>query len=144
MYYVHQYALAERIVFEKIKSWLKTADSLHSEILLQPIIIPIAIIPNLDQKLDEINKLGFDASMIGENKVAIYSVPQVFSMYKIDMEKVFNRILYIDTITLDIIIDKIFALHACKVAIKAGDRLSFTEMSDLVKEGCTHIPKFFL
>lgn len=90
--------------------------------------------PNLDQKLDEINALGFDVSMIGENKVAIYSVPQIFSVYKIDMEKIFNHILYLDSITFDYILDKIFATHACKVSIKAGDRLSLPEMSNLVKE----------
>ena len=39
--------------------------------------------------------------MIGENKIAIYSVPQIFSRYKIDMEKVFNNILYLDIITFD-------------------------------------------
>jgi len=88
----------------------------------------------LDEKLDQINALGFDASMIGENKIAIYSVPQVFSVYKIDMEKTFNHILYLDHITFDHILDKIFATHACKVSIKAGDRLSLQEMTNLVKD----------
>lgn len=97
-------------------------------------MIEIAKIPNIDDKLDEINNLGFDVSMIGENKVAIYSVPQVFSMYKIDMEKLFNHILYLDTINFDYILDKIFATHACKVSIKAGDRLSLQEMTNLVKD----------
>ena len=91
-------------------------------------------IPNLDQKLDEINALGFDCSMIGENKIAIYSVPQIFSLYKIDMEKIFNHILYLEIINFDHILDKIFATHACKVSIKAGDRLSLPEMSNIVKE----------
>jgi DNA mismatch repair ATPase MutL len=72
--------------------------------------------------------------MIGENKLAIYSVPQVFSVYKIDMEKLFNHILYLDTINFDYILDKIFATHACKVSIKAGDRLSLPEMTNLVRD----------
>ncbi|MFA7298399.1 MAG: DNA mismatch repair endonuclease MutL [Candidatus Absconditabacterales bacterium] len=144
MYYIDQYALAERILVEKIKSWVKTTSSPSSEILLQPITIPVAIIPNLDHKLDKISSLGFDTSMIGENKIAIYSVPEIFSMYKIDMEKVFNEILYIENITFDTILDKIFSTHACKVSIKAGDRLSFTEMVDLIKDGFASIPGFFL
>jgi DNA mismatch repair ATPase MutL len=102
--------------------------------LLQPIIIEVTNIPNLDDKIDEINTLGFDVSMIGENKLAIYSVPQVFSVYKIDMEKIFNHILYLETINFDYILDKIFATHACKVSIKAGDRLSLPEMTNLVKD----------
>lgn len=143
LYYIDQHALAERILFEKIKAVPK-ADWASSEILLQPIIIEIASIPNLDQKLDEINALGFDISLIGENKVAIYSVPQIFSVYKIDMEKIFNHILYMETITFDHILDNIFATHACKVSIKAGDRLSLPEMTNLVKDGFTGIPGLFV
>jgi DNA mismatch repair ATPase MutL len=112
--------------------------------LLQPITIEITNIPNLDQKLDEINALGFDVSMIGENKVAIYSVPQIFSVYKIDMEKVFNHILYLDIINFDYILDKIFATHACKVSIKAGDRLSLPEMTNLIKDGLVGVPGLFV
>ena len=91
-------------------------------------------IPNLDEKIDEINTLGFDISRIGEIKVAIYSVPEVFSRYKIDMEKIFNHILYMEKITFDHILDDIFATHACKVSIKAGDKLSLPEMINLVKD----------
>jgi len=144
LYYIDQHALAERILFEKIKIALKTTDWPQSEILLQPITIQIASIPNLDEKLDQINALGFDASMIGENKIAIYSVPQVFSVYKIDMEKTFNHILYLDHITFDHILDKIFATHACKVSIKAGDRLSLQEMTNLVKDWFSGVPWLFV
>ncbi len=144
LFYIDQHALAERILFEKIKKWINTSESPSSEILLQPIIIEIANIPNIDEKLDQINTLGFDASRIGENKVAIYSVPQVFSIYKIDMEKIFNHILYLETITFDHILDKIFATHACKVSIKAGDRLSLPEMANLVREGLQAIQGLFV
>lgn len=144
LYYIDQHALAERILFEKIRAIPKQADWSDSEILLQPIIIEIASIPNLDQKLDEINALGFDISLIGENKIAIYSVPQVFSVYKIDMEKVFNHILYLDEINFDHILDKIFATHACKVSIKAGDKLSLPEMTNLVKDGFAGVPWLFV
>lgn len=153
LYYIDQHALAERILFEKIKAGIKNPEWNSSEILLQPIIIEITNIPNLDEKIDEINTLGFDVSLIGETKLAIYSVPQVFSVYKIDMEKVFNHILYVDTINFDHILDKIFATHACKVSIKAGDRLSLPEMTNLVKDGfawvawlfvCQHGRPFFI
>jgi len=123
---------------------MNTSESPSSEILLQPIIMEIVNIPNIDEKLDQINTLGFDTSRIGENKVAIYSVPQVFSIYKIDMEKIFNHILYLETITFDYILDKIFATHACKISIKAGDRLSLPEMVNLVREGLQVIQGLFV
>jgi DNA mismatch repair ATPase MutL len=50
------------------------------------------------------------------------------------MEKVFNHILYMEKITFDHILDDIFASHACKVSIKAGDKLSLPEMINLVKD----------
>lgn len=78
--------------------------------------------------------------MIGENRVAIYSVPQVFSIYKIDMEKLFNHIITLSTITFATILEKIFSTHSYKVSIQAGDRLSLAEMVDLVKEGFAVIP----
>jgi DNA mismatch repair protein MutL len=142
LFYIDQHALAERILFEHIKAWVKEKN--QSEILLQPIVIEINNIPNIDQKLDEINMLGFDISMIGENKIAIYSVPQIFSIHKIDMEKIFNHILYLENITFDHILDKIFATHACKVSIKAGDRLSLPEMTNLVKEGLSAVSWLFV
>ncbi len=97
-------------------------------------MIDITNIPNIDSKLDELNSLGFDVSMIGESKVAIYSVPQIFSLYKIDMEKVFNAILHGETINFNNILDKIFSTHAYKVSIQVGDRLSLTEMTNIIKD----------
>ncbi|HMS91681.1 MAG TPA: DNA mismatch repair endonuclease MutL, partial [Candidatus Absconditabacterales bacterium] len=144
LYYIDQHALAERVLFEKIRKSFKTTDKPTSEILLQPIIIEVAVIPNLDEKLNEINTLGFDVSMIRENKIVIYAVPQIFSLYKIDMEKVFNTILYLEIITFDYILDNIFATHACKVSIKAGDRLSLPEMTNLVKDGFAGVPGLFV
>lgn len=144
LYYIDQHALAERILFEKIRKSFKTTDKPTSEILLQPIIIEVAVIPNLDEKLNEINTLGFDVSMIRENKIVIYAVPQIFSLYKIDMEKVFNTILYLEIITFDYILDNIFATHACKVSIKAGDRLSLPEMTNLVKDWFAGVPWLFV
>lgn len=138
IYYVDQYDLAKKILFEKIKKSLSQTST--SEILLQPIILNVVDILHLDSKLDQLTALWFDVSMIGENKLAIYSLPQVFSIYKIDMEKMFHHILYLDTITFDHILESIFATHACKVSIKAGDRLSLPEMIDLIKEGFTLIP----
>ncbi len=144
LYYIDQHALAERILFEKIKTWIQNPDWPSSEILLQPITIEVINIPNLDEKLDEINALGFDVSRIGEIKVAIYSVPEVFSRYKIDMEKVFNHILYMEKITFDHILDDIFASHACKVSIKAGDKLSLPEMINLVKDWFAGVSGLFV
>lgn len=144
LYYIDQHALAERILFEKIKTGSQSTQEHVSEALLQPIMVEVPSLPNLEMKIEEINTLGFDVALIGEHKIAIYAVPQIFSLYKIDMEKIFNHILYLDTINFDHILDHIFATHACKVSIKAGDKLSLPEMTNLIKEGLAGIPKLFV
>lgn len=78
--------------------------------------------------------------MVGENKVAMYSIPQVFSVYQIDMEKVFNHIMMLETITFATILQKIFSSHSYKTAIQAGDKLSLSEMVTLIKDGFATIP----
>jgi len=143
LYYIDQYLLAEKTLFEKIRKSLKQLDWPSSEILLQPIMIGAIDILDLDQRLDEINALGFDVSRIGENKVAIYSIPQAFSVYKIDMEKVFTDILYKDSITFDTILDTIFSTHACKISVKSGEKLWLAEMAGLVQDWLTNIPGLF-
>jgi len=61
-------------------------------------------------------------------------------IYKVDIEELFNHILYLPQISYDHILDKIFASKACKISIKAGDKLSYQEMQHLVQEGFTAIP----
>jgi DNA mismatch repair ATPase MutL len=56
---------------------------------------------------------------LSENKIIIYAVPQIFSVYKIDIEKLFTYILALEKITFDHILDAIFATKACKTSIKA-------------------------
>jgi hypothetical protein len=49
----------------------------------------------------------------------IYAVPNVFQQYKLDIEKLIDKIIYMENITLDILMDNIFATKACKASIKA-------------------------
>ncbi|MEI8092332.1 MAG: hypothetical protein WCG98_09515, partial [bacterium] len=86
------------------------------------------------------NDLGFDCALISENKLVVYAVPQIFVMYRVDIDVLLNHILYLPEIAYDHILDKIFASKACKISIKAGDPLSYQEMQHLVQEGFTAIP----
>ncbi|MBU0626347.1 hypothetical protein KKH82_02745 [Patescibacteria group bacterium] len=59
--------------------------------------------------------------------------------YKVDLEKLFNHIFALDLISFDYVLDQILALQAYKTAIKAGDKLSMIQLSQLVKEGFKEI-----
>lgn len=53
LYLVDQHALAERIAFEK----MKVNQDLSSEALLQPLKFEVLHIPNLEDKLEQLNHL---------------------------------------------------------------------------------------
>jgi hypothetical protein len=78
--------------------------------------------------------------MLGENVIAIYALPKVFVVYPIDMGALLNYVLYLDEISFDHILDGIYATKACKASIKAGYKLSYLQMEQLVADGFSMIP----
>ena len=76
-------------------------------------------VADLDSKIEKINEYGFDCSLLTENTMVVYSVPKVFITYPVDLEKLFNYILYLPEINFDHMLDGIYATKACKTSIKA-------------------------
>jgi len=140
VYYIDQHALAERISFEKMKK----EKNLNPEILLQPLKFDVVNIPDLDDKISQLNKLWFDASLIDENVIVVYAVPKIFVIYPIDLVKLLNYVMYLENITYDNILDWVFATKACKTSIKAWYRLSMQQMANLIKEWFDSIEGMFV
>lgn len=130
MYYIDQHALAERIAFENMK---KTTN-LKKELLLQPVRFNVTDVVDLEEKIAQLNHLGFDCSLLSENMMVVYAVPNIFVTYPVDLEKLFNHVLYLEIINFDHVLDGVFATKACKTSIKAGHKLSYEQMASLVKE----------
>ncbi len=139
-YYIDQHALAERIAFERMK---KEKD-LNPELLLQPLKFDVMNIPNLDDKIQELNQLWFDISWIGESMIVIYAVPKIFVTYPVDLSKLLNYVLYLENITYDNVLDWIFATKSCKTSIKAWHRLSMGQMLNLVRDWFENIEGMFV
>ncbi len=144
IYYIDQHALAERIAFEKMKKNISEKIWLQAELLLQPLAIQVQGRADLAEKLEQLRELWFDCELLSENKIIVYAVPQIFTLYRVDIEKLFTHILSLEHISFDHLLDKIFASKACKISIKAGERLSYQEMQHLVQEGFTAIPGMFV
>ena len=140
LYYVDQHALAERIAFEKMK---KNTD-FSKELLLQPVKFNVTDVANLDKKIEKINEFGFDCSLLTENMMVVYAVPKVFITYPVDLEKLFNYILYLPEISFDHMLDGIYATKACKTSIKAWHKLSMDQMINLIKEWFENIDWMFV
>lgn len=145
IYYVDQHALAERILFEKMKTEAKKSN-IKSEILLQPVTVEMTKELSLEWKIEDCKKLGFDISLFGENKIVIYAVPLMLANHMVDLEVLFQSILYqdLDNITIESFLEKVFATKACKAAIKAWEKLSAEECSQLIQDGFEFIPEMFV
>ncbi len=141
LYIVDQHALAERIIFEKIKkdikkSWLKPTP------LLSPLILELPLHftnSQIEEKIKKLNELGFDIWLIWDRKITIWSVPSVFSKYKIEISKLVIDLLWESEININKLLDHIWATKACKAAIKAWDKLSFEEMKKLIEDWFEYI-----
>lgn len=137
---IDQHALAERIAFEGMKQ----TENLTPEALLQPLKFEISLIADLSQKIEQLNQLGFEISMLGERTMVMYAVPKVFVTYPIDMQVLLNYVLYQQTISFDLLMEGVYASRACKTSIKAGHKLSLAQMEQLVSEGLEKIPGLFV
>lgn len=143
LYYIDQHALAERIGFEQLKQQRKP-DWQSSHRLLQPIKITLWRNKDVSWALAQCQSVWFDIDLLSEETVVVQWVPEVFSRYPIDLERLFNVILYLEDISYDLILDQLRATKACKAAIKAGDRLSLSQMQQLINDGLSNIEGMFV
>lgn len=140
LYYIDQHALAERIAFETMKK----EENLNPEPLLQPLKYEITNVPNLSEKIEELNQLWFDISLLWENIIIIYAIPHIFVSQPVDFQVLFNHVLYLEKISFDHLIDWVYATKACKTSIKAWNKLSIPQMEQLVKDWFEKIPGMFV
>ncbi len=141
---IDQHAVAERIIFEKMRKDL--ANNQNNSILLTPITKEIKKTPWLEEKFEKLQNLGFDISLFGENKVIVYAIPEIFEKYQVNIEFLLDGLIYsdIEDLNIDRILEQIFATKACKAAIKANHKLSIPEMEQLIKDGIEKIDGFFV
>lgn len=140
LYLIDQHALAERVAFEQ----MKLNQDLTPEALLQPLKFEVVQIPNLQEKLDQLAQFGFDITQISERSILVYALPKVFVQYPIDIASLLNYVRYLDEISFDHMMDGIFATKACKTSIKAGHKLSYLQMKQLLEDGFSKIPGMFV
>lgn len=156
IYLIDQHALAERMAFEHMKRQA-AAQWFVPQVLLQPIIVPL---PSADIALQErqtiFAKIGIDASLFGENKMIIHTMPQVFIDRVVDMQVICRQIRgqqeqwhteggeRTPEQIFSTILEEMHGMKACKASITAGQQLSLHEMRELVREGQWVIPHMFV
>lgn len=133
---IDQHVAHERILYDQLSL-------MNKGVAVQRLIIPLTLTLNkrealvLENKLHDLRSLGFDMESFGRDSFVVRTVPALIA------EKNYEQILR-DTIEelTELTVSRRLMIHkegvitttACKMAVKAGDRLSFEEMTRLVTE----------
>ncbi len=136
MYIIDQHAAAERINYEKYLEKLTTHDNTSIDLLI-PIKLEFSnkdyII--LKENMQILTDMGFVIEEFGINTLLIRSHPYWLPDYA--QEEAIKKIIDIVIMTEDFdnykFIDRIAATLACKMSIKANDRITLTDMEDLLE-----------
>jgi len=141
LYIVDQHAVAERIIFEKMR---KEYNPEKVSLLSVPQTFEISNIEN--EKLVKLQKLWFDISKFWEKKVIVYAVPSVLEKYKIDINLLINSLLHskVEDLGIEKMLEQVLATKSCKAAIKANHKLSLEEMKQLILDWEKYIDWFFV
>ncbi|MBQ4089257.1 MAG: DNA mismatch repair endonuclease MutL [Clostridia bacterium] len=134
MVMIDQHAAHERLMYEKFTKRLERGETAAQNLLI-PIIVdvtPRELALILDNQ-EELARAGYDVEQFGDRKVSIRSVP--FIMGSAEARPAFMDILgsldRIGTAAKESRADEI-AVMACKAAVKAGDRLTDSEIESLI------------
>lgn len=142
LYFVDQHALAERITYERMRSYTASNTTIHQ--LLQPVSVATSPWFTVEQYESTLQELWFDVAVLWENQIVIYGVPMFFIDYIDDLEGIVRIIMTIDHPSYEKISDTMYAQKACKASIKAWQRLHPQEMQSLIKQWLETIPGMFV
>lgn len=133
-YLIDQHAAHERILYEK---YLRDFNNIgiSKQYLISPIIIELSNTEKqfIMNRIEFLDKLGFEIEDFGGNSISLRTIPNnlIDRNYKDVLEDIIQSVDNNDMIKT---IDKVIYTLACKSAIKAGDKLNYKEMYNLIEE----------
>ena len=136
---IDQHALHERVMFEKLAARLAEHGSLESQRLLVP--ATASATPKQIELLDSMSalfaKLGIECVGAGPTSIAVHAFPTLLFDRNVDPGAFMRELL--DRAERDDLPDstegalhEVLDMMSCKAAVKAGDRLSETELDELI------------
>ncbi len=135
---VDQHALHERIMYENLRKRI-SAGNLESQKLLIPESFEIseAHAEILQTNADLLEKLGIELAAFGPKTMAIQAFPSLLTKASVvDFMQDLIDLLADSSIKLDAerLLDAVLNMAACKAAIKAGQKLSNSEIEQLLRD----------
>lgn len=135
MYIIDQHAAHERIYYEKYFEEFKNT-GIHSQNLIVPVVLNLSLSEKqlvLDN-IDFFKQFGYEIDDFGGSAVSLRTVPVIYG--NPDPKDIFAEIISQfnskEDSTINVI-DRVIYTMACKSAVKAGDKLNYREMAELVQ-----------
>jgi DNA mismatch repair protein MutL len=136
---IDQHALHERMMFNKLISRVTGSGALEQQGLLTPIVVNVStgIIDQFDGLQELFERIGIDAAPMGPKSVGVSSVPSFLLSRNVDpgtfLDELFERVEHEGFIpSKEEALHEVLDMMACKAAIKAGDKLSETELAEII------------
>ena len=139
MVMIDQHAAHERLMYEKFTARMNSGEP-ASQALLVPVLIPVSAheMALIEDNIEALNKVGYEVEPFGDRSISVRAVP--FIMGHADIRPIFMEMLgsldRIGAAAMEARAHEI-ATMACKAAVKAGDRLTDSEISSLISQMLT-------
>ena len=137
---IDQHALHERVMFEKLKSRVEAGD-LQSQQLTAPVIVAVdpEAVASVETLEPLLTRLGMDLRPAGPRGVGIHAFPTLLFERSVEPGPFVEELLEhaasgeIGADDVEAALSEVLDMMSCKAAIKAGDRLSALEISELLE-----------
>ncbi len=134
--FIDQHVVQERILYEKFMGQLMNKN-VATQSLLRGEMLEFNVLENLlvNQKLAELQRLGFQLESFGENTYLLKTIPSVFGRMQ-PKELLFEVLenLKQNKNKLETVQEEIITRMACRASIKAGDIVTISEIQQLLDE----------
>ena len=135
---IDQHALHERMMFEQLKDRIESGPLEVQQFLVPDMIeVDAASIEAMETLAPMLDRIGFDAGVVGPRTVAIRGVPSFLLSRNIEPGPFLREVLAFGAergavTDVEPLLSEVLDMMACKAAVKAGDRLSDHELNELV------------
>ena len=137
LYIIDQHAAHEKVLFERMMKQLQDKE-MTTQYVSPPIIVSLTRAEQdiLDRYEDVFSELGYVISSFGGNEFAIEGVPG--NLFSFDVKEFFMELLAScgelkGNDGHDMIVEKVASM-SCKAAVKGNNRLSYSEIEELLDE----------
>ena len=126
-----QHALHERILYERLLKDYQAGSKIPSQRLLFPIPVAISGAEILMEQENLLEKLGFELRLWNDGKIQIVAAPAIL---KRDYSSVLTKLSESLALPFETMAREVLSTMACHSAVRAHDRLSSSEIEQLLKD----------